>query len=68
MNKRSHAKKKRAINQAVNDRKTLFVSGLRSDVDTNALRSYFTGCIKVIIKQCRARPQLRYVTDAPIIS
>ncbi len=65
MNKRSHAKKKQAINTTVNDCKTVFVSGLRSDVNTNDLRNYFTGCIKVTIKQCRARSHLKYATDAP---
>ncbi len=68
MTKRSHAKKEQAINQTVNDRKTLFVSGLRSDVNKNDLRSYFIGCTKVTLKQCRARSHLKYATDAPINS
>ncbi|CAF3516143.1 unnamed protein product [Rotaria socialis] len=59
-NNRSHAKKKFAFDRIINNGKTLFVSGLRSDVDKNDIRSHFTGSIKVVIKQYRSTSHLKY--------
>lgn len=55
--------KTRTINRATNTRRTLFVSGLKSDVRTNQLYNYFTGSTKITLKRCRATPHLMYLID-----
>lgn len=42
----------------------MFVSGLKSDVSSNDLRNYFTGCKKITLKRCRATSYLQYCTNA----
>ena len=36
------------------------MSGLRSDVSSNDLRNYFTGCAKITLKRCRTTSYLQY--------
>jgi RNA recognition motif-containing protein len=43
-----------------NKKKSLFVSGLRNNVNENDIRKHFTGCKKVTIKQCRGTSHLKY--------
>ncbi|CAF2145954.1 unnamed protein product [Rotaria magnacalcarata] len=59
-NNQSHVKKKFACDRVINNGKTLFVSGLRSDIDKSDIRSHFTGSIKVVIKQYRSTSHLKY--------
>lgn len=58
--KQLHAMKKKASNQTINNRKTLFVSGLKSDVKAKDIRHHFIDTTKVIIKACRRASHLKY--------
>ncbi|CAF3974889.1 unnamed protein product [Adineta steineri] len=59
-NERNDHKKKRTLNQARNQHKALFVSGLRNNVSISDIRRHFTGCTEVTIKRHHARPHLKY--------
>lgn len=44
-----------------NNRRTLFVSGLKSSVDVNDIRRHFINCEKVTLKRYRTTPYLKYI-------
>ncbi|CAF3559603.1 unnamed protein product [Adineta steineri] len=60
INEQNDHKKKRTLNQARNQHKALFVSGLRNNVSIKDIRRHFTGCTKVTIKRHHTRPHLKY--------
>lgn len=51
---------KRKLNEKMNHHKTLFVSGLKTDVNKMVIRRHFIGCTKVILKQCQTVSNLKY--------
>jgi hypothetical protein len=51
------------MKQTINNDKTLFVSGLRSDVTNSKIRVHFPGSIKVTIKQYHTTPHLKYTRN-----
>ncbi|CAF0760625.1 unnamed protein product [Adineta steineri] len=59
INKRNSIKQQK-FNRSKNSYKTLFVSGLKSSVSVRNLYSYFTGCMRVTIKQNRSVSYLKY--------
>lgn len=59
-NEVTYVKKKQTLDQTLNNRKTLYVSGLKRTVTTEDIRKHFTNCIKVTMKQHRTTPQLKY--------
>ena len=56
------------MNQGTNNCQTLFVSGLKSDVNTETIRRHFASCIKVTLKQYRTTSQLKYVIHGLFIA
>ena len=44
-----------------NNRRTLFVSGLKSSVDANDIRRHFIDSEKVTLKRYRTTPYLKYI-------
>ncbi|CAF3774335.1 unnamed protein product [Adineta steineri] len=60
VNEQSHTTKNRVLDSPRNDRKTLFVSGLKKDVREEDVRRLFPGCSNVIIKRYRTTRHLKY--------
>ncbi|CAF0842182.1 unnamed protein product [Adineta steineri] len=60
VNEQSHTAENRVQDSPKNDRKTLFVSGLKKDVCKDDVRRLFPGCSNVIIKRYRTTPHLKY--------
>ncbi|CAF1044832.1 unnamed protein product [Adineta steineri] len=59
-NEQSNHEKETTSHQTSDDRRTLFVSSLRSNITLGDIRRYFTGSTRVIIKRHRTTPQFKY--------
>jgi hypothetical protein len=58
---------KRKLNEKMNHHKTLFVSGLKNNVNKAVIHRHFIGCTKVILKQCQTVSNLKYNIASSII-
>ncbi len=62
--------KKRKLDEKMDEKrdhhKTLFVSGLKNDVNKTDIYRHFVGCTKVILKQCQTVSNLKYSITSSI--
>lgn len=55
----SYVNKEPILNEKINNPRTLFVSGLRSNINKRDIYKHFFGCIKVTIKQYHTTSHLK---------
>jgi hypothetical protein len=59
---------KQTRNQVAKNHHSLFLSGLKNNVDAGDIKRQFPGCLRLKIREDRSTPDLKYMTPSFVIA